>query len=198
MNKIYFSIVLLMLFASCKKASVKDNDIIKYNSLTSLISVSDQKRAYTTLTFPEKASLWQIHLDKMAMANNYNPAQLDIIAEAKRLLSLAVDVNNSQFVNSDDFIIWNHKAAEVFTKEERFSLFVSLNDEVTPSLVDDGKKSCNCASQSDWCNFPAPPPEQPFYFSCDGGSNCEPKTGCGTFWSYNCDNTCAVHSIIPV
>jgi hypothetical protein len=181
-----------------RRSPIENKDVIKYNSLTSLTSVSDQKSAYATLSPSEKTSMWQIHIDNMIKENEYNSVQLKLITEAKELLTLAKDVNDNDFVNSNEFIIWNHKAAEAFTKQEMFNLFVSLSGDVTQNLVDDGKNSCNCATQSDWCNFPAPPPDSWFYSSCDGGSNCKTKSGCGTLWRYDCNNTCEVHSIIPV
>ncbi len=194
----YSFLVLVTLFASCQKEANTENNLVKYNSLTSLSSISDQKKAYSTLTASEKASMWSIHLDNMIKQNHYNPVQLEVIAEAKELLIANRDANNKDFVNSDAFIIWNHKAAEAFTNNEIFSLFVTLKRKSNINNVMDGggTQSCGCSTVSDWCNVPKPPAGSDYYWQCDGGGGCTIITSdCGTFWRYDCNSTCKVHTI---
>jgi hypothetical protein len=192
----YFLVSILCF--SCNKENVTPNEQTVYDKLTSF-TLSEQKNAYQTLKESEKAGLWVIHINQMLKENNYTSEQLNIIEEAKKFLSKGL-IDNENFKNSSQYIIWNHKVSEVFSKEKMFALFVSLSQTSnlpnTTTNLKAPESGCDCSTASDWCNFPVSGTPGT-YWACDDGSACTvSNNGCGTLWSYSCNNSCKLHTIV--
>ena len=190
-----FLLLLAVICCACKKTSVTDKKSDHYSEIVSA-SQSEQKSIYSTLTAEEKAGVWISHFDEMSKSRSFNSLQVEILKSAQQLLLTRKETKPEEFINSDAFIIWNHRAAEAFTKNEFYALFVSLPaSEKSVETLHVLPANCGCSSQSDWCNA-GMSGDPGTWWACDA-NNCAvtTKDGCGTFWNYPCNNNCRIHSI---
>lgn len=198
MKAIFMALALTIILSACSKKDVTNEGNKKLNDFIELEGTSVQKNAYTTLTPAEKADLWLMRFNSILEKKGLTQEQTNVLKSGKKFLTESNFTKNSKMTDSDEFIIWKHKAAEVFSQEEQYLYFVTFNDlnredEVIGEL--DGKNDCSCSKKSDFCNALTPKGSD-YYYHCDAGAKCEiVKSDCGFLWSYDCVDKCKIHSI---
>lgn len=191
----------IIFITSCSKENrIKNSSMAQENfsKFISIKSLSEQKNAYATLNPEEKIQMWNLHLDEKIISKQFTLIQQDFLKQSRKLLRPETFANGSNFQNSDEMIIWNYKASELFTKQEIFELFASFNNtpltiEIAPNVVAGGN-NCSCSAISDYCNVFGGGTGG--WWKCDDGGKCDlVSSDCGAWWNYDCTSKCKYHTI---
>jgi len=183
-----------------------------YRELLAL-KARDRSQSYRQLSSRMKADIWAHHLlSSLAQHPEYTREQRDVIQYALSLVSpgffeLEPSSPNWREVVDRPLQQLTHRAKAVFEPTAARELFVQLGPN---AAVNSGSPAndalhfkilhprpldvvvvptCECASQSDWCND-NPTYYPPVYSSCRPGFCWASTSGCGTFFRYPCDGMC--------
>lgn len=198
MKKLIFGLSLALLtLLSCKEpsdvesASLQEGLRLQKQILSAEHYADSVRNWYFSQANPQQRfDFWynkiQIDMDHMQLTGGQRAYVLEIFDQIS-----PTDFNNGQ-LPSQEFTKWVRdwlsRAGDYQLSKNQMGQFVfSLSPApMGPSVGLTYVDVCNCASDSDWCDFLNGGPSS----ECNAHCDMEKSSGCGTFLRYECDKDC--------